>query len=214
MKYKHIIWDWNGTLLDDVCLSIECMNKMLEKRNMKLINKDEYRELVNIPIIHYYEKLGFDFGKEPFKELSYEFLKEFDSRIMECSLHESCIETLDVIRQKGISQSVLSATNKSTLYDSLEKYRILNYFNYVIGQDDHFAGSKIEKGKRLIEKLGVNPSKVLLIGDITHDYDVGEAIKCDAILVSNGHHSEKRLRGCCSVVANNLEEIRKILFGD
>ena len=106
MKYKHIIWEWNGTLLDDVCLSIECMNKMLEKRNMKLINKDEYRELVNIPIIQYYEKLGFDFGKESFKELSYEFLKEFDSRIMECSLHESCIETLDVIRQKGISQSV------------------------------------------------------------------------------------------------------------
>ena len=56
------------------------------------------------------------------------------------------------------------------------------------------AGSKVEKGRALIEKLGIESRKVLLIGDITHDLEVSESIKCDAVLVSHGQHSEERLK--------------------
>ena len=33
MKYTHILWDWNGTLLDDVMISIDCVNVLLKKMN-------------------------------------------------------------------------------------------------------------------------------------------------------------------------------------
>ena len=42
MRYKHIIWDWNGTLLDDRWLCIEAINQTLTKRNMNTITDDEY----------------------------------------------------------------------------------------------------------------------------------------------------------------------------
>ena len=212
MKYKHVIWDWNGTLLNDVCLAIECMNNMLGKRNMVLINREKYREIVNLPIKDYYKKLGFDFAKEAFENLCYEFLKEFDSRIMECDLHKNCIKILSIIKENGILQSVLSAANVKTLKESLKRYKITDYFDYIIGQDDHFAGSKIDKGLALIENLGIDPSRVLLIGDLTHDYEVAKAIKCDVILVSNGHHSENRLKGCCTSVVNDLDKLKDMLF--
>lgn len=207
MKYNHIIWDWNGTLLNDIDLAIECMNNMLRKRNMPLINKDYYKGIVNIPIIEYYKALGFDFSKEKFEDLSYEFLSEFDMRISECSLHKYSVDVLHKLKKSGISQSILSATAKDTLDKTLREYKIFELFDYVIGQDNHLAGSKVEKGRELIHKLGIDSRKVLLIGDITHDFEVAEAMNCDVILISHGHHSEERLktRGC--QVVNNLNKL-------
>ena len=54
MRYKHIIWDWNGTLLDDRWLCIEAINKTLTKRNMNTITDNEYVELFCFPVKDYY----------------------------------------------------------------------------------------------------------------------------------------------------------------
>jgi len=89
-KYKHIIWDWNGTLINDVWLVVEIMNKMLKKR-----------KLPNL-------KLGFDFSKESFEELTVEFIGEYYVRFNECKLFDKVEEVLKKIRDRGISQSVLS----------------------------------------------------------------------------------------------------------
>ena len=211
VKYTHIIWDWNGTLLNDIDLAIECMNNMLKKRNMRLINKDYYKTIVNIPIIEYYKALGFDFSKEKFEDLACEFLHEFDSRISECALHQCSIDILGLLKRNGVSQSILSATAKDTLDKALKQYNIFDLFDYVIGQDNHLAGSKVEKGRALIEKLGIDSRKVLLIGDITHDFEVAESIKCDAILVSHGHHSEERLKTKNCLVINSLEKLMDVV---
>ena len=64
MKYQHIVWDWNGTLLDDLWLCIDSINSVLSSRNMKLVNKKSYRSIFTFPVIKYYEILGFDFKNE------------------------------------------------------------------------------------------------------------------------------------------------------
>ena len=61
MKYKHILWDWNGTLLDDRWLCVESINKILKKRKMPPILEKTYRKTFCFPVMKYYESLGFDF---------------------------------------------------------------------------------------------------------------------------------------------------------
>ncbi len=85
MKYKHIVWDWNGTLLDDRWLCIEAINFVLKSREMKLVSNKEYRDLFCFPVIDYYEKLGFDFTKEHFPIP--EFLEYYKNKFEECCLH-------------------------------------------------------------------------------------------------------------------------------
>ena len=58
MKYKHIIWDWNGTLVDDTWLCVEIINKLLKKRNLKLVTIDDYKEKFMFPVREYYIELG------------------------------------------------------------------------------------------------------------------------------------------------------------
>ena len=79
-KRRHIIWDWNGTLINDIWLVVEIMNKMLKKRSLSEIDLKKYREIFDFPVIDYYAKLGFDFSKESFEELTVEFIGEYYAR--------------------------------------------------------------------------------------------------------------------------------------
>ena len=59
MRYKHIIWDWNGTLLDDRWLCVEGINQALVKRDLPPISEDRYRKIFTFPVKEYYKKLGY-----------------------------------------------------------------------------------------------------------------------------------------------------------
>ena len=76
-KIKHIIWDWNGTLIDDAWLFVEIMNDELKDRDLPLINVQDYRKYFTFPVKKYYENLGFDFKKESFKKVGYNFIQKF-----------------------------------------------------------------------------------------------------------------------------------------
>ena len=56
---KTIFFDWNGTLLDDLSNSMDSMNEVLKRRNMKIMEtKEEYRSIFEFPVIKYYERLA------------------------------------------------------------------------------------------------------------------------------------------------------------
>lgn len=209
-KYKHIIWDWNGTLINDVWLVVEIMNKMLKKRNMPGIDAKKYREIFDFPVIDYYAKLGFDFSDESFEKLTVEFISEYYTRFNECKLFDETEEVLKKIRDMGISQSILSASKEDVLIEKIKYYSIDKYFCRIMGLENHYAESKVERGKKWITELNLNPQDVLLMGDTAHDYDVSEHIGCDCLLIANGHYSYERLAKLGVDVVGTLKEMIQI----
>lgn len=210
--YKHIIWDWNGTLVDDVWLVVEIMNKMLKKRHLAIIDEKKYREIFDFPVTKYYLKLGFDFSKESFEQLTVEFIGEYYDRFNECKLFKQAEDVLERIRQKGILQTILSASKEDTLIDKIKYYGIDKYFQKIIGLDNHYAESKIERGKKWVERLNINPQKVLLIGDTVHDFIVSKHMGCDCLLIANGHHSFAKLAKLGDVtIISSIKELSDLI---
>ena len=206
-KRRHIIWDWNGTLINDIWLVVEIMNKMLKKRSLSEIDLKKYREIFDFPVIDYYAKLGFDFSKESFEELTVEFIGEYYARFNECKLFDEVEEVLKKIRDRGISQSILSASKEDVLTEKIKYYGIDKYFSKIIGLENHYAESKIENGKKWIAELNLNPQEVLLIGDTAHDYIVSKHIGSDCLLIANGHYSYERLAKLGVDVISTLKEM-------
>ena len=64
---ETIIWDWNGTLLNDLRLCVKTINSLLEKRSLPVLTTSSYKEVFSFPVKDYYEKVGFDFSKEDFR---------------------------------------------------------------------------------------------------------------------------------------------------
>ena len=206
-NYKHIIWDWNGTLINDVWLVVGIMNKMLKKRQLPRIDSKKYREIFDFPVTKYYLKLGFDFSAESFEELTDEFISEYYTRFNECKLFDEAEEVLQKVRDRGISQSILSASKEDVLIEKIKYYGIDKYFCRIIGLGNHYAESKVERGEKWIAKLNLNPQDVLLIAATIHDYDVSKHIGCDCLLVANGHHSYEKLAKLGVDFLSTLKEI-------
>ena len=190
---KHIIWDWNGTILDDRWLTIAAMNIVLARRNMAELTEDRYLQLFTFPVIEYYRRLGFDFDKEPFSVSGSEFINEYNARAFEPQLHDGIIDLIAELNENGVSHSILSASSQKILNKLAKHHNINHYFIAVLGQDNHYAYGKIETGKMWINKLGIAPKNTLFIGDTEHDLEVANAIGSHCALLSWGHSSTERL---------------------
>lgn len=202
-----IIWDWNGTLLDDSEMAVQVMNKILERRNIPQLSIDLYKEVFTFPVRDYYQKIGFDFENEPFEVPASEFIVHYNELVNSCQLHKDSVQTLTQFKNRGLSQFILSAMQQDTLNQCLERYQIASFFEYVSGLGDHYANSKIENGHQLIAELTLNPKRILLIGDTCHDFEVAQALGCSCVLVTNGHQSRTVLEATGAIVIDCLSQI-------
>jgi len=211
-NYKHIIWDWNGTLIDDAWLFVDVMNNILQKRNMHTITIEEYRNIFGFPIKNYYEKLGFNTKKESIEMLGLEFIKEYKKRQYEAVLFSMTEMILTQLLNLSIKQYILSACHQKLLDNHLKFYNLEKYFTNIMGVDNYFAKSKINKGIELIKIMQVNPNDILFIGDTKHDFEVAKKIGVDCLLISHGHHSHSQLLKTKTPIIKNLKTILDI-FG-
>lgn len=205
---KYILWDWNGTLLDDVRECINSMNIMLGKRDLPLIDREHYRDIFTFPVIDYYRKLGFDFDKEPFSELAPEYISLYAERSHNAGLHKGVVSVLTEVEERGFSQFILSAMEQDELLTQTAKNGIDHYFKEIVGLDNIHAKSKIEQGKKLIEKRSISADRCVMIGDTYHDYEVAVELGCRCILIDNGHQNLRKFdfEDSCLVI----DDIRSI----
>lgn len=203
-KYNHIIWDFNGTLLDDSKLCVEILNQLLKKRNMPNVTHQQYQQTFDFPVKDYYQKLGFDFSKESYNDIAAEYLSIYDSRRFECQLQPDAIKVLQFFADNNITQSVLSAYQQKRLEEAIDFFDLRPFFTKLFGMDDDYAHSKLENGIKLMNKFVTTGESVLFIGDTTHDFDVAKQIGANSILIPSGHQTEQRLRQCPVLVLDSI----------
>jgi phosphoglycolate phosphatase len=192
--YRHVIWDWNGTLLDDLDLCIDVMNGLLRRRGLPVMDRARYHAVFDFPVRAYYERLGFDFRRDSFEGLSVEFIAGYEARRGESRLHPGAREMLAAFQLAGVTQSVLSAYRGDTLQEIVGHFGLTPYFMRLIGLDNIYAHSKTELGRAWVAELGIPGKDILMIGDTLHDLEVAKALGVDCVLVAAGHHSAGRLR--------------------
>jgi len=211
VKYKHIIWDWNGTLFDDAWLCVDVMNGVLSRRNLPLMTIERYREVFDFPVIDYYKRLGFDFDNEPFEISGTEFIVEYEKRRYEAKLQAEVKEVLQYVKDLGMSQSLLSAYKQGTLDELVDYFGLRSFFIGVLGLDNHYAHSKIDIGRQWMDEMHYDSHEVLFVGDTVHDHDVADAIGADCVLIPSGHHTLQKLENCGVPILGSIKEVLTIL---
>ncbi|MBI9035394.1 MAG: HAD family hydrolase [Bacteroidales bacterium] len=202
-----IIWDWNGTLLNDTDICLEAINRMLSKRNIPILTHESYQELFMFPVREYYQNIGFDFTIEPFENLAIEFIELYNSKLSSSKLTPFASQILDFFASQNKSQIILSAMKQTALEKSISELDIYSYFDFIKGIDNDYADGKIGIGLWLRDYLELKPEKLCLIGDSIHDAEVANEIGCRCILVASGHQSFRRLEQTGSMVFNDLDSL-------
>jgi phosphoglycolate phosphatase len=193
-KYNHVIWDWNGTLFNDVDLCAGIMNILLTQESLPNISIQKYKEIFTFPVIEYYKIAGHTFEKTSFEVLGKQFMDEYEERKGKCDLYTGVKDLLSKLQKRKIEQHLLSAYEQKSLNRILKHFLIEKYFRNIVGLDNIYAGGKIHLAKKLEAMIKANGSSgnILLIGDTIHDYEVAREINSDCILLSHGHQDEER----------------------
>ena len=174
MKYKNVVWDWNGTLLNDVKVGVNTLNDMLGRRGLPLLSVEDYKEKFGFPVIDFSDPVGFAMAKESFHDLSVDFVETYDIYAGEVGLNEGVREVLAGIQQTGVKQYVLSALREDLLQQMLRHFQIDSRFDRACGANDIYAAGKIERGQQMLQTCPIVPEDTLMVGDTIHDAEVAE----------------------------------------
>jgi len=211
-RYSHILWDWNGTLIDDAWLGVAVMNEMLEKKKLPTITVDYYRAVFGFPVRDYYRQLGFSIDEDPvWEEVANDFISGYHRRMHEVQLFPDAVATLAALKERGVTQIILSAMEQKTLTRHVAALGIADYFNHVQGIDNHYADGKGHMAQALGERLGVDPKNILFVGDTLHDIEAARRIGCDCLICARGHQSKERLLAAGVPVVDRFDELTKML---
>lgn len=209
-KYDTILWDWNGTILNDVDLCVDISNIALRNEGKQELERADYQNLFGFPITAYYERIGIDLKKTSMETLTNGFIDLYTSKVKTCSLQNHITEVLQHLNKANKQQYVLTAAHTEIASGLLQYFNIIHYFKAVAGLDNHRAESKVSRGITLLKEHQISAQNTLLIGDTLHDFEVAEALGVHCILIAHGHQSKERLINGVKGKAKVLDNLRQL----
>jgi phosphoglycolate phosphatase len=199
---SHIVWDWNGTLLDDIGACVETINRMLLRRSLPALDTARYREVFGFPVRNCYLVLGFDLEREDWDAVAREFHDHYAEVSTDVGLRSGAEPVLRRLHENGTPMSILSACEVELLDRMMWRCGVQTLFDRVYGLTDRYAHSKLDLARRLLADLRLPADAILMVGDTTHDYEVSAELGFQCVLVAGGHQSEERLNRCgCRVLS-------------
>ena len=208
----HVIWDWNGTLLDDTQAALDTLNIMLARRGGNPIAMDFYRDHFAFPVKPFYESIGVRLGDEDWDALAREYHDIYAERPKR--LNAEAVAALEYAKGMGCRQSIVSALRQDLLAGITEELGVAGYMDFVYGVDNLDGRSKVDRARELVSAMAsppAKPSACVFIGDSLHDKEVADAIGARCVLCAQGSHAAWRLRAVSPTGDTLLGAVRMAL---
>lgn len=204
---KTVIWDFNGTVLDDCAAAVAAVNAMLRRRGLAEITRDWYTRNLEMPLERFYRKVGIE--RETIEALSAEFQQ--DCAGVERPVFPEVLETLEALRRAGVRQLLFSSLNHGLLVRQAEERGITPYFETIVGRADQSLGSKSQALRAYLEKEQIPPETALVVGDLTTDWELARFVGAACALIPKGHQHISILQETGAVILKDASEIPKLI---
>ncbi len=204
----HIIWDYNGTVVNDVLASVEAVNFMLDNRGLSHTDINAYKNDIDMPILNYYKTVGIC---DDVSKLSIEYREGLLNNSHLISIFEGVRDVIEAANKKGIKSILLSSLYHEYLIEEVTDYGIKDLFYIIQGMPDRYVGSKTANALEILKEEGVEPCNVLCVGDLKSDAELAKAIGANCVLVGCGHMSRQRLEKTGFDVVDGITDIVKYL---
>ncbi len=194
-EVHHIVWDWNGTLLDDNHANLTAVNRICAQFGRAPVGLDHWRSIFRRPIIACYEELlGRPFADGEWERMNRIYHLHYSEALPACRLAEGVPDVLRDWSAAGGSQSLLSMADHDHVVPLVAERGLAEHFTRVDGRRfDAVHDSKAEHLVGHLEEQGIDPATVVLIGDIDDDARAAREAGAHAILVAGGLMSRDRL---------------------
>ena len=216
LTMRHIVWDWNGTLLDDLAVVVAAVNDTLATVGRRPITIEEYGANYTRPVLLFYERLlGRVVEESEWLGFDEAFHMSYRRRVGKAGLAADALDSLEAAREAGLSQSLLSMYWHDELIPQVDRFDLARFLVRVDGLrgapgdrkqgylEDHLRAVEQNLGSRL------DPSEVLVIGDALDDAAAAASLGLECVLYNGGAHPKEQLIGAGVPVVDSLVEALK-----
>ena len=202
---KNIIFDWSGTLIDDVVFTYSAAMKVFGKIGLENITLEKFKKEFTLPYMDFYKK----FKKDADKKIIDKWFDKEMNLINNSKLFPETKEVLDFLKQRKIKMIILSSYLQESLEKEIKDNNLQNFFLDVNGS----VYNKIEEISNVMHKNNFKSDETIYIGDIAYDVDVGKKAKVVTVAVSQGYQpKEKLLEKNPDFLIENLGELKNIVL--
>ena len=212
MKYKTIIFDFDGTILDTAPGIVAAMKEIFLKKNLPVPEEEVLKSKIGLTSRNAYAALGFceqeldstvDTYREIYRKYIFTKSKPFDGMV----------DVLHGLAEQGVSLAVASNRSQPGLDKLVENFNLTGLFQYVVSTDDvERPKPEPEMLNVIFDKYGVAPEEVLMVGDTVNDILSGVNAGCDTCWVTFGYGEAEKVKALNpTYTVNNSKELLSIL---
>lgn len=207
----HVVWDWNGTLLDDLDVVIQAANVGLSEFEVKPLDEDRYRDHFTRPVRAFYDSIfGRPVTDEEWVHLNDVFHVEYMVRADAADLTHDALEAMDAVGTNPLAQSLLSMSPQNWLEGIVERKGVSNRFSRISGLSGETGGLKAAHMEAHLGELGLDPRRTVVIGDTPDDATAARHVGAHVVLYDGGSHHLPVLQQSDAPVAHSLLEAVEI----
>jgi phosphoglycolate phosphatase-like HAD superfamily hydrolase len=205
---KHIVWDWNGTLLADNDAVLSAVNAVCAGFGRAAITIDHWRETFSRPLVQCYERLlEQTLDAAAWSRIDTIYHDHYRGLLSLCKLADGVPDHLRAWSDLGRSQSLLSMWYHHELVDLVTQHGIVDLFARVDGLRERAQGGS--KATHLADHLAaqeLDPADVVLIGDVVDDAEAAAYVGARCVLVTTGVMSRAKLEATGAPVVDSIPE--------
>ena len=207
MAATHLVWDWNGTLLDDLPIVVEAVSRSIARLGAGPIDEDMYRNHYTRPVRAFYDSLlGRRISDEDWSRLNDDFHEAYYELAGGVGLAPDAMAAIDLADELGWSQSLLSMSEHTWLESIVSRLGLTPRIERVDGLKGEMGGLKAAYLEAHLRRMGVDGHSVVMIGDTPDDVAAARSVGGTPILYHGGSHHLDFLLAQGAPVAESLVE--------
>lgn len=206
--FKNFIFDWSGTLVDDLGPVLDSTNKVFNHFGKPSFTREKFCSEFSLPFKNFYERFLPDISMPELELLYTKFFNESEEKV---KLLEGSRDLLDVFKKSKVNTYLLSSIQKQHFENQAAELGLLNMFNHVYTE----ALDKRDWISKLLKDNFLKKEETVFIGDMQHDIETAQFAGVYSVAVLTGYNSREMLeKSSPDLIVNNLMEFKELIFSN
>jgi len=192
-SFDLIAFDWDGTLIDSTALIAGSLQLAAADLDLIVPSREDAQHVIGLGLAQAMAWLFPDLPADKYLALIERYRFHYQQKDSEMSLFEGVTEVLIALRELGYLLSVATGKARHALDRALELTDLGRHFDATRCADETLSKPHPLMLLELIEEFAVQPQRVLMVGDTTHDLQMAANAGTAAIAVTCGAHPREQL---------------------
>lgn len=193
-RYSLVVFDWDGTLVDSAAHIVDSIQAAARDLGLEIPSDHDARHIIGLGLIDAMEYLFPGVATEQYSAVADRYRHHYVTGEGVVKLFDGVEEGLARLEAKGHLLAVATGKSRRGLDRALSDTGLAHYFHATRCGDEGFPKPHPDMLEFLFDELGVERSGAVMVGDTTHDLEMAQAAKIDAIAVAYGAHDPGTLR--------------------